>query len=320
MKILITPTSMTEKTHSAALDTLRVFADTLVFNPMGRPLNAQELIALLDGVDGVIAGLDAFDESVINAAPDMLRVISRYGAGYDRVDIRAAAKRGILVTNTPGANSDAVSDLALGLMLCAARKIPMLDKSVREGKWVRNTGIELSHKKLGIVGLGAIGKGVARRAQGFAMHVLAYDPYADKKYMSEQGIENAVLDDLLQESDFVSLHLPLNDQTWHIIGSEAIGRMKPGAVLVNTSRGGLIDENAVYEALKSGKLGGLGLDAFETEPPGTLPLFELDNVVFTPHTGAHTKEAVEKMAELAVCNLINVLSGRVCPYAIKGEP
>ncbi len=317
MKVLVTATSFKPDNPTPALRQLQEFADEVVYNPVGRPLTEDELIPLLQGCDGFIAGLDSVTEKVIRSC-DKLKVISRYGAGVDRVDLKAAAECGITVCNTPGANAQAVADLALGLMLSAARKLPMLDGKTREGQWVRSTGIELYGKTLGILGLGAIGKSVAKRGQGFDMKVLAYDPFLNEAYAVEHDIQPASFDEVVEQSDVISLHLPLNEETRHIISREVMERMKPGTILINSARGGLIDEEAAYELLKSGHLGGLGLDAYEKEPPTASPLFELDNVVCTPHTGSHTKEAVQAMARMSVENLIQVLQGKECPHAIKG--
>ena len=259
--------------------------------------------------------MDSITERVLDSCPK-LKVISRYGAGYDRVDLRAAKKHQITVTNTPGVNAQAVGELAFGLILCSARKIASLDNQLRNGKWVRSTGIELFGKTLGIVGLGAIGKVVANCAKGFGMDVMAYDPFIDTGYCQKQEIRSVTLGELIRCSNIITLHLPLNADTMHLINAERISGMQDGAIIVNASRGGIIDEAAAYQALKSGKLGGLGLDAFETEPPEASPLFELPNVTVTPHTGAHTKEATENMANTAVKNLIDVLSGRECPNVI----
>lgn len=313
MKILVTPTSFCKE----AKELLEKFADEIIYNPYNRPLHPEEILPLLEGVDGYIAGLDYITAEVIEKAPATLKAISRYGAGYDRVDIAAASGKGILVTNTPGVNSQAVADLALGLMLSAARKVPALDRKIRNNEWPRSTGVELYRKTLGIIGLGEIGKGVAMRAKGFSMDILAYDPYADKAYLEANGIKEASLEEIFEQADIITLHVPLNEQTRNMINSEAIEKMKQGVILVNTSRGGLIDEQAAYEALKSGRLGGLGLDAFEKEPPGESPLFELDNVVVTPHSGAHTKEAVNNMGVMSVQNLMDVLSGKECKYIIN---
>lgn len=316
MKILITPTSLQPCKESAALKTLEGFSGELIFNTTGRPLTEDELIPLLKECDGYIAGLDFITKKVIDACPN-LKVISRYGAGYDRVDIQAAKAKNIPVTITPGVNSQAVGELAFGLILSAARKIPYLNFQTCHGNWIRSTGMELRGKTLGILGIGAVGKVVANCAQGFGMTVTAYDPYADSSYCLEHSILLKTFDELITQADVISLHLPLTPDTHHLINREVLAKMKDSALLINASRGGIIDEEAAYEALKSGKLGGLGLDAFEVEPPSHSPLFECDNVVVTPHTGAHTKEATDKMAEAAVNNLITVLSGRECPFIVK---
>jgi D-3-phosphoglycerate dehydrogenase len=302
------------------MDLLRDFVSraggTLVFNPQGWPLTEDELIPLLEGCSGYIAGLDFVTKKVIDSSGD-LRVISRYGAGVDRVDLDAAKAKNIPVCNTPGANAQAVADLALALMLCAARKVPMLDRKTREGQWPRSTGIELYGKTVGILGLGAIGKGVAKRAQGFSMRVMAYDPFINRQYAAENDIEVSGFEEIIKNADVISLHLPLTGETKHIISGAVMGRMKKGVILINTARGGLIDEQAAGEYLKSGHLGGLGLDAYEEEPPKSSPLFELDNVVLTPHTAAHTEEATANMALMSVQNLIAVLSGKPCPYIVN---
>lgn len=316
MKILVTPTSMQEGKKNAALNRLKEFSGDLVYNPYGRPLSEEELIPLLKNCDGYVAGLDFVTEKVLSECSN-LKVISRYGVGVDRVDLEAAKARGILVTNTPGVNAVAVAELAMGLIMDLARKISLLDRKTKAGEWVRSTGIELGNKTLGILGLGAIGKNLARYGQGFSMKVIAYDPYINKEYAEENNITVASFEQVIETSDILSLHLPLIKETAHLINQDVISKMKSGAILVNTSRGGIIDEAAAYEALKIGRLGGLGLDAFEVEPPEDSPLFKLENIVVTPHTGAHTIEATQNMADLAVENLIAVLSGKECRYIIN---
>ncbi len=311
MRILVTPTSLQAGKKSAAMDALMEFTQDLVFNPLGRPLTEDELIPLLKDCDGYIAGLDYVTEKAIKACSN-LKVISRYGAGVDRVDLTAAKEAGVIVTNTPGVNAVAVAELAMGLTLSAARRISFLDRKTREGGWVRSTGMELGGKIMGIMGLGAIGKNVAAYAQGFGMKVMAYDPYINEAYAQNNHIEIADFDTLVKEADVISLHLPLTPQTKHLISREVMSRMKKTTIIINTSRGGIIDEEAAYDFLKNGSIGGLGLDAFEIEPPVNSMLFELENVVVTPHTGAHTKEATDNMANSAVQNLIDVLSGKQC--------
>lgn len=316
MRILVTPTSLQKDKKSAALDSLREASFDLVFNPMGRPLTEDELIPLLEDCDGYLAGLDYVTEKVLSSCKK-LKVVSRYGAGVDRVDLDAARRNGIIVTNTPGVNAVAVAELAMALVLSIARHIPYLDKKTREGDWVRSTGMELGGKVMGIMGLGAVGKNLAKYAQGFGMHVIAYDPYIDKAYAAEMNIQATGFDDVIRESDVISLHLPLNAETKHLINEAVMNKMKPTAILVNTSRGGIIDEAAAYRLLKDDKLGGLGIDVFEMEPPKDSPLFGLDNVVITPHTAAHTKEATENMADVAAKNLLDVLSGKECRFWVN---
>ncbi|MCL2059289.1 MAG: phosphoglycerate dehydrogenase [Oscillospiraceae bacterium] len=318
-KVLVTPTSVNPNAKSPTMARLRAFAGELTFNPTGRPLGGRALSELLRGRDGVVAGLDDYSGDVIReCAATGLKVISRYGSGYDNVDIGAARECGVAVCYTPGANAEAVADLAFGLMLCAARRLPMLDRRTKAGEWARSIGTELYGKTIGIVGLGAVGKGVARRALGFSMRVLAYDTMLDLDFMRANGIVAVAFGELIAASDFITLHLPLNSSTRHIINGDVLGAVKQGAVLINTARGGLIDEAAAYEALVSGRLGGLGLDAYEQEPPpAASPLFGLDNVVLTPHTGAHTVEATGNLLEMSVANLIDVLSGRPCRNTVK---
>jgi D-3-phosphoglycerate dehydrogenase len=311
MKILVTPASFKMGAVGSTLEKLRSFADVLEFNPRGKPLTEDELISLLGDCDGCIAGLDPFSKKVIESAKT-LKVISRYGTGVDNVDIAAAKAQGVAVCRTPGVNAQAVAELAITLLLCLARQVPMLDRKTREGHWVRSIGIELHTKTLGILGLGAVGKKTAKLASGFSMKVLACDPGIDQKFAQTNGIVPVDFDELICQSDFLSLHLPLKTDTKHIISADVMRKMKKGAIIINTARGGLIDEAAACEMLKSGHLDGLGLDVYEVEPPQSSPLFGLENVVFTPHTAAHTIEATAGMAALSVDNLIDVLSGREC--------
>ena len=308
MRILITPTSMRHTSNSDLIARLEGISDEIVYNPYTRPLQADELPELLADCEGYLAGLDFITAEVIRACP-ALKVISRYGTGVDRVDLAAAKEAGVLVTNTPGANSTAVAELAMGLVLSLARRIPSLDRSTRSGEWVHSNGVEISGGTLGIVGLGAIGKKLSTMAHGFGMKVLAYDPYGDPEYASSHGLALVQFEELLVESDVISLHLPLTESTRHVIGPKQFHLMKDSVLLVNTSRGGLIDETAALAAIRTGTVGGIGLDAFEEEPPAANhELFAFDNVVVTPHTGAHTTTATRRMAEMAIDNLIDGLT------------
>lgn len=278
-----------------------------------QPLDAAALAARIPGYDGVILGLDACDASVFDAA-DRLRVVSRYGAGVDAVDLDAASARGIAVTNTPGSNAVAVAELAVGLMFALARDLPRAAASAKARRFERRTGWELAGRTLGVIGYGAIGSEVAQRADALGMRVLAYDPYR------ADGFAPAVASDLeplLRDSDVVSLHAALAPETRRLMNAERLGLMPAHAVLVNTSRGDLVDETALYHALRDGRLAGAALDVFSHEPPSDSPLLDLDNVIATPHLGAATRESVRRTALLAARNLADVLHGRSCPHVVN---
>lgn len=288
----------------------------IVPNPWpGKKLKEKEMLSLVGNVVGIICGEDEITEKVITAAP-RLKVISKFGVGVDKIDVAAATRRKIAVCNTPGANSESVADMAFCLMLGAARRITVADRQVRQSLWEPVVGLELWKKTLGIIGLGKIGKAVARRAKGFDMRILAYDVYPDIDFIQKEGIELVTLKELLSRADFISLHLPATPETKGLIGAEELALIKPGAILVNTARGDIIDEVALYTALKERKLAGAGLDVFAQEPPDpSSPLFELPQVIMAPHSGAHTVEAIDRMGTIAAQNLVRVLKGEA-PVAI----
>lgn len=308
MKILITPTSLSQNLGITALDPLRERGAELVANPYGRPMSPDELIPALRDVDGVIAGLDTFSAEVFAAAPQ-LAVVARYGVGYDRIDLQAARSAGVRVTNTPGANGHSVAELAVGLMFAVARQIPQTSTAVAAGEWPRFQGIELAGRRLGVLGLGAIGAATARMAQGIGMEVLGFDPGLSAEQIGQLGVTAAELEEIFAHSDVLSLHIPLNEHTRHIVSAERINAMPQGAIIINTARGGLIDEQAAAQALDAGHLHGIGLDAYETEPPTDSPLVGHPRVVATPHSGAHSEESVQRTATAAVKNLLAVLDG-----------
>lgn len=308
MKILITPTSLSQNLGITALDPLRERGAELVANPYGRPMSPDELIPALRDVDGVIAGLDTFSAEVFAAAPQ-LAVVARYGVGYDRIDLQAARSAGVRVTNTPGANGHSVAELAVGLMFAVARQIPQTSTAVAAGEWPRFQGIELAGRRLGVLGLGAIGAATARMARGIGMEVLGFDPGLSAEQIGQLGVTAAELEEIFAHSDVLSLHIPLNEHTRHIVSAERINAMPQGAIIINTARGGLIDEQAAAKALDAGHLHGIGLDAYETEPPTDSPLVGHPRVVATPHSGAHSEESVQRTATAAVKNLLAVLDG-----------
>jgi D-3-phosphoglycerate dehydrogenase len=281
----------------------------VVFHSTGKPLSSEELGLLLPGCDGYIAGLDTIDRSALEAA-DRLKVIARYGVGVDNVDLAAARARGIIVTNTPGANSASVAELTVGLMLALARSILVLAEATRRGEWPRHVGVSLSGKTVGLLGLGAVGKEVARRLRGFDCTVMAYDPLPDADFAGMHHVRLSAREEVIGQADFLSLHLPLSPETAGMVDERFLDQMKDGSFLVNTSRGELIDETALLRALERGRLRGAGLDAFSKEPPNLGDrLLALPQVIVTPHTGAHTDGAMNAMGWAAVQDCLAVLAG-----------
>ena len=289
-----------------------------VWNPHNRPLQGDDLLALLPGMDAYIAGLDWITAAAIQAAAPRLQIIARYGVGYDRVDLEAAANAGIAVTITPGANTVAVAELTLALMLAVARGVARQDASLRAGSWAKVTGPELAGKTLGIIGLGAIGAEVAKRAHAFGMRLIAYDTCQRPDCLANYGVSYLPLADVLAEADFVSLHAPAIAATAGMINRDTLRLMKQTAYLINTARGELVVEADLCAALREGVIAGAALDAFACEPlPAGSPLTQFDNVVLTPHSGAATHEAAARMAMTAAEEVVRVLSGQKPLYAVN---
>jgi D-3-phosphoglycerate dehydrogenase len=308
-RVLVT-TRTFQKMEGAHWDALREAGLEAVSSGLDRTLDERELAERLPGIAALICGMDAVSERALEAAGE-LRVISMNGVGLDRIDVEAATRRGIVVTRTPGSNADSVADLALALMLAQARQIPRHERGLRQGDFRRRPGRELRGRRLGLVGLGAIGKEVALRALAFGMAVQACDPCADLDFCRKHGIEVADWETTLRSSDILSLHLPVTEETMGLIDRRALAAMKPGAVLINTARGELVDEAALVEALGSGHLGGAGLDVFSPEPPAPGPLLEMEQVVLTPHLGGNTREAALRTALRAARNAVAILAGKV---------
>jgi D-3-phosphoglycerate dehydrogenase len=307
-RVLVTPTTFGMQDPSLR-SRLEQTVGEVRYSPEKRPLAAPELTRLVKGIDGWIAGLDEIDAFVI-AAADRLKVIARYGVGFDRVDVAAATQHGIVVTNTPGANSAAVAELTIGLMLALARRICQSNQAVRRGQWPRYSGVGLGGKTVGLVGFGSIGREVARRLAVFQCRILIADPYVSPDAVSACGAGLVSLDELLPASDIVCLHAASTPETAGMVNDSFLRKMKPGAFLVNTARGELIDEAALRQSLESGRLRGAALDCFHKEPPDTdHPLLQLPQVIVTPHTGAHTDEAVNAMGRMALDACLAVLRG-----------
>lgn len=316
--ILVTPTSFGRQ--NATIKTfLEKSVACVVYNPTNRPLKALELQALIPDIDGYIAGLDEIDASVIERS-NRLRVIARYGVGIDNVDLEAATYKGIIVTNTPGANSVAVAELAIGLILALARLICLANQAIRSGEWPRYNGTGLRGNTAGLIGLGSIGREVAVRLQAFGCRVLAADPFLSPEQASSSGASLVPLSRLLEESDFVSLHAPLLESTVNMVDKAFLNTMKPGAFLINTARGELVDEAALLEALESGRLRGAALDCFRQEPPSMdHPLLKLPQVILTPHSGSHTDDAVNQMGRMAVESCLAALRGNRPPNVVNPQ-
>jgi glyoxylate reductase len=292
-------------------------------NPSPLPPSGAELLNEVKGKDGLICLLtDPITREIIEAGSS-LKVIANYAVGYDNIDVEYATERGIMVTNTPGALTNATAELAWALILSAARKTPEADRYTRDGKFkgwspTLMVGTELYGKTLGIVGAGKIGSRVGVIARGFDMSVLYVD-MGQNDTLETLGAKKVELDELLARSDFVSIHTPFTPETNKMIGSRELGLMKQDAFLINTSRGKVIDESALIQALAQKRIAGAGLDVYENEPDFPDELGKLDNVVLLPHIGSATKTAREKMAELAVRNLLIGLSGGEPPNLVNRE-
>jgi D-3-phosphoglycerate dehydrogenase len=280
---------------------------------------AELLAALSKGVDAVlIRSATKMDAEAIAAAKG-LKVIARAGIGLDNVEIPAATAAGVMVVNAPTSNIVSAAELAIGLLLASARFISPAHTALQNGKWARSkyTGAEVFEKTLGIVGFGRIGQLVAHRMQAFGMDVVAYDPYLQPARAAQLNVKLVELDELLRVSDFITIHLPKTKETANLIGTEALNKVKPTVRIINAARGGVVDETALYEALKAGKVAGAALDVFATEPCTDSPLFSLENVVATPHLGASTDEAQERAGIAVAISVRKALSGELVPDAVN---
>lgn len=289
----------------------------IVGNPKGKPLNEEELIDFIQGADALITGIDEVTEKVMQAGVPNLKIIAKYGVGYDNIDVKAAKRFGIPVTITPGAPTRSVAELTLALMLGAARNIPQMNASVREGGWNRITGSELGGKVLGIIGLGAIGAEVVKRASAFDMKIIASDRNARQDLIDKYDVKYVPQSELFAQADFVSLHAPSLPETIGLINRDTLRQMKKTAFLINTARGDLVVEEDLYAALTEGWIAGAGLDTFIVEPPVDPKIPRLPNVVCTPHVGSNTLEAGYRMACMAAEEVVRVLSGEVPNFEVK---
>jgi D-3-phosphoglycerate dehydrogenase len=307
---LVTPTSFA-KDDPTLKTALEGAVGEVLYNTTGRPLTSPELVQLIPGVDGYIAGVDCVDQEVVQAA-DQLRVIARYGVGVDSIDLEAARQTGIVVCNTPGANAGSVAELTIGLMLSLARNLPAAIQATKAGEWPRLSGISLEGKTVGLLGFGAVGAQVARRLSGFNCTILVYDPLVKQAQPEFPNVQIVSKEEVIQRSDFLSLHCALTAETRNMVDARFLAQMKPGSFLINTARGELIDESALFDALQSGKLRGAALDVFTHQPPGKgHPLLGLPQVITSPHMGAHTDSATNAMGWMALRECLAVLRGEI---------
>jgi phosphoglycerate dehydrogenase-like enzyme len=297
--VAVTPRSF-RATPGPHLDLLRESGLDVRFPELQRPLDEDEMVGLVDGCAGLVVGVDPVTRRVLEAGP--LRVVVKFGTGTDNIDLAAAGELDVKVSSTPTANARSVAELTIALLLALARNIALHDRLARARSWERHPGIELAGKRLGIVGYGAVGREVARIAGALGMDVVAHDPF-----LQEADVELVDLGTLLGSADAISLHVPLSESTRDLIDAEALERMRPGTLLVNTARGGIVDEQALAEALRSGRLAGAAVDVFAEEPPWDSPLVGLDNVVLSPHAGAATVEAARRAGLQAVEQLLRDL-------------
>lgn len=308
----------------AGLEILRRHCRRVEVNPDDRVLGRAELLAAVRGRDGVLCLLtDTIDEEVLAAAGPACRVFANMAVGYNNVDLAAATRRGVMITNTPGVLTETTADLAWALMLAVARRIVEGDRFFRTGRWpgwgpMQFLGQDVHGATLGIIGGGRIGAAVGRRAVGFGMRLLYADPRPSTE-LDSMGARRVDLDALLRESDFVTIHAPLDESTRHLIGRRELELMKPTAYLINTARGPIVDEAALVEALRNRRIAGAGLDVYENEPQPAAGLVELENVVCIPHLGSATQATRGRMASMAAENLVAAMRGERPPNLVNPE-
>jgi D-3-phosphoglycerate dehydrogenase len=318
-RIVVTARSMI--TSDVAKDYLAQSDCEVVYRPAMAGFTEDELAEACRDADGVICGAatEPFTARVIEAAP-RLKAISRTGVGYDSVDIAAATRNGIAVLIVPGTNEQSVAELAFGFMLALARQLIHANDVVQQRRWDRIVGSDLWHKTLSIVGLGRIGKALARRAAGFEMRVLAVDVMHDEAFANQYGVEYVSLEQALREGDFISLHAPNLPETEKMINDSTIALMKPTAYLINTARGGLVDEEALARAVRERRLAGAALDVLRAEPPRQgSPVLEVPGIILSPHMAAFTNECIDRMCLLAAQNVVEVLKGARCRNTVNPE-
>ena len=283
-----------------------------IIDSRGKSVNDPDFVAELERAEVIISGNDLYVTEELLPRLGKLKLVSKLGVGLDMIDIPACTRHKVMVCNTPGANDVAVAEHTFALLLGLLRQVSRCDAGMRAGKWEQGAilGRELQGRTIGIVGLGAIGRCVAQIAGGFGMKIIGFDPYWPEAFAQERKITRKDIGELLAEADFVSVHCPLTPETADLIGEAQLKSMKPSAVIVNMARGGIVDEDALYAALKNKTISGAVLDAFALEPPGETPFAQLGNVLLSPHVGAFTEEALDKMSRIAVDQVFEYLEGK----------
>lgn len=309
MKVLVTATNYS-KYCQAGKKLLENAGCEIIENPHGRPYTFEELKELVGDIDGAVVGVDTWNEEVFRLAPG-LKVMARFGVGVDNIDLDAAKAHGITVCNSPGINSSAVAEQAVALMLSLIRQVPRMNDAVRKGEWIRPMFHELKSRTVGFLGFGAIARHVALRLAGFSPKMIAYDKYPNEAAAEELGVKLVSMEEVLEKSDIISIHLPATEETRHLIRKETIEKMKDGVYLINTARGSIVREQDVAAALESGRIAGFGTDVFEHEPIDTAgPLFAFENYIATPHVSAETYENCETTSIVTAEAVLDVFGGR----------
>lgn len=305
------------KADPEPMNRLKAIGCEVITNTFGRPLTETEMIAVARDANALIIGNDKVTGTIIRSCPK-LKVIAKHGVGIDGIDSKAAAECGVVVTNAPGVNSHEVADLTFGLLHMLSRGLYIANEATKRGDWVKPMGVGLWGKTIGIIGVGKIGLATAHRATGYKMNILGFD-CVQRPEANAIGVHYVALEKLLQQSDFVSLHLPLTNETRNILDQHKLGLLKSGSILINTARSQLVDYEVLHQALLDGRISGYGTDVYDFEPPQLHPMFSLENVILTPHLGGTCFESNIRMGNTSVDNVIAVLEDGIPPNLISPD-
>ena len=306
-KVLITSRSFGQ-VSGKPIDILKENGIDFDFKAQPGLLDEQHFLEVIAQYDGLIIGADSFTAKIMDKAAN-LKIVCKHGVGLDNIDLEAAKNHNITVTNVPATNSDAVADLTFGLIIDVARKLSFNAAQVKNNQWSKVIGKDVCNKTLGIIGFGAIGQRVAKRAFGFEMNVLVYDSFIKELPKDFSWAKQVSFDEILRRSDFLTVHVPLNDATHNLIDAAEMAKMKQGSFIINTARGGIVNEEALYNNLKTGHLSGAGLDVMEQEPPVGSPLLTLDNVTLVSHIASYSQEAINKVSIVCANNIVKMFNG-----------